>query len=73
MSRTATYRTASTTNNKSVTVYRDSETSEFVARLYINGILQPDADCFESFNSHDKLSILEAQEAAISTAHAMIR
>jgi len=58
---------------KQVRIYRDSETSEYVARLYENGCLNPDADCFESFNRYDRASRDEALHCILNTATAMVR
>lgn len=54
-----------------VKVYRDSETSEFVVRLYINGQLVEEADYFSSFNPYDREDVKNAKEDAIATALAM--
>jgi serine/threonine-protein kinase RIO1 len=56
---------------KTAKVYRDSESSEFVVRLYQDGVLQSEADYFTGFDRYFPKSVQEAKEEAINTAEHM--
>lgn len=55
------YEVKDANNGRMVRVYRDSEWNEYRTRCYMNGVLNPDADAFDS----DKQSAIETADAII--------